>query len=982
MNRYTRKAILAGILLISSVVIAGVSFVPDDQPLGSIAPAALNDATLASGNVVSYVPWFDFGNYHGDLIAAPVAADGSVSLLTPAWRAAQVMNDKHALNDKYWDEGRFIVTWHLDGYPTPFRKSEVDGSQDDYFKPDEDKRMNFIRGDRSEEGNKFRVRQSLLGDIIHSNPVYVGAPRSGYGMPGYVGYALTHANRPGRVYVGANDGLLHAFDAVTGDEVFAYVPTMIFPTLVRYADLDYTHSYFVDGTLTAEDAYFGGAWHTVLVGGLGAGGKGFFALDVTSAAPITDESNDSWGAGSRLLWETHPGTFGAADIGYTYSRASITPLNNGKFGVIVGNGYLSAGGRASLLVLDVEDGSVLRNLVVPDLDANGLSSPTAVDVDGDRIIDVAYAGDLNGNLWRFDLSSEFPGDWHVAYGGKPLLSIAPVNGIPRAIITPPEVGAHPDGGYMVYAGAGRLLAAADADDSGVHHVYGIRDHGGIDPETLPVDENALLQQTLRQVSHPNGEKVRTATNHKPDWSQHHGWRTSLEIESAGTLDRGERVLQAMSLRGGRLQFVSSNPTDGIGYNWLLQLDAMTGGAPPFPVIDINGDGKFSILDNADGNGDGEITEAAEDRVVGEFQQLGLASRPVFATVDATGEAVLINHLSQINQLHEDDPPPADAEDPGIVGGHFDLDVSSQTYAFDDGATDKHQHEWDDSHNTTTVDFFDVLGGFRSVDDLEGMPGASTAKKFFITVANAHLSPAAIIEINGIGFPVKEWRALTKRFLSGNLGTNERFPQFKLGALTPIDEAAGVVRLTSLRITFPQNAIQIGGIHPTQTGCVKGNETSPGGVYRNGALTMQVLDADDVTPHYVFNEASRVWGIPGGGSNKIHELGYAVPKAGIHEIGDGMMYEATIFWHWGGGCYTPANEEDWLVTYQEETGVDHATLGSDDDIAADPPPPPPEEETGEPAEPREESAEQDVTTSRVSSGDSLGRLYWREIMPER
>ena len=978
----SHRALATGMAVVAGAVIAATSFVPPDQPLGHVAPSALNDASLESGNMVSYVPWFTFGNYHGDLIAAPVAADGSVSLLTPAWRAAEVMNDANNLDDKHWEEGRFIVTMHAeDGIPTPFIKDDLDGSQKDLLKPDEDKRIKYLRGDRSEEGNKFRTRESILGDIIHSNPVYVGAPKSGYPFSGYFPYAYSNRDRPARVYVGANDGMLHAFDAATGQETFAYVPSMLLGTLKDYAESSYSHRYYVDGTLTAEDAYFNSSWHTILVGGLSAGGKGLFALDVTSAAAITDESNEAWGAGSRVLWELTPQTLGASDLGYTYSRPSIAKMNDGKFAAVIGNGYLSTSGHASLMIIDAADGSVVRNIVAPDLDANGMSSPTLVDYDGDRVVDYAYAGDLNGNLWRFDLTSDFPGDWTVSYGGKPLLSIAPVAGVKRAIVTPPEVGVHPLGGLMVYVGPGRLLAAEDADDNGAHYMYGIRDTGYEDPDTLPVDETALLQQTLTQVAHAGtGDDVRTATNNQPNWGSHRGWRTSLQINGATTADMGERVLQPMSLRGGRLQFVSSNPTDGIGYNWLMQLDARTGGAPPHPIIDINEDGAFNTLDNADGNGDDEVTDVAEDRVVGEFQQQGLASSPVFAVIDDSGEAVMINHLSQINQLHEDEPPPSDEEDPGIVGGHFDLDVSSQTYAFDDGATDNHQHQWDDSYGTV-IDYFDILGGFRSVDDTDGLPGSSSTKKFIISVANAHLSPAAIIEVNGIGFPVKEWRALAKRYLNGNLGTNEVYPVFKLGTTTPADDAAGVLQLTSLKITFPTNAIQVGGIHPSQTGCVKGNNSSPGGAYRNGALTLQLLDADDLVPGYEYDVATETWSITGGGSNKIHRLGYAVPVNGVHEIGDGMMFETTIFWHWGGSCYDIDAEEDWKADYLEEVGVDPDDLGMDEDIVGDPPPPPSDEGEGDPPEDRDESADHDVSRTRSSAGDNLGRLFWREVMPE-
>jgi len=162
--------------------------------------------------------------------------------------------------------------------------------------------LNFLRGERINEypTGGLRLRFSVLGDIIHSNPEYVAAPEANIVDSSYVSFANANAARAPRVYVGANDGMLHAFDAATGDEVWAYVPSMVVGNMSKLAGRPYAHSYYVDGGITVQDAFFSGAWHSVLIGSLGGGGKGLFALDVTH--PDLSE-NFNTGNNKKVLWE-------------------------------------------------------------------------------------------------------------------------------------------------------------------------------------------------------------------------------------------------------------------------------------------------------------------------------------------------------------------------------------------------------------------------------------------------------------------------------------------------------------------------------------------------------------------------------------------------------------------------------------------------------------------------------------------------------
>jgi type IV pilus assembly protein PilY1 len=327
-------------------------------------------------------------------------------------------------------------------------------------------RLAYLRGDQSNEittdaqGNStglFRPRNSLLGDIVNSDPHYVGTPDYRYHLlpstegEAYVTFrnSTSYRNRTPMLYVGANDGMLHAFNASTLVESFAYVPNGVFSKLSELTSPDYGHMYFVDGSPRSGDAYINGGWKTVLVGGLGAGGKSIFALDVTNPAGFD---------ANKVLWE-----FSHANLGYTFSQPTIVRLYDGSWAAIFGNGYNSTGQAdptAQLFIVDLADGSLIRTIdtgaasgnttgVVPAGQHNGLSTPTPVDIDGDRITDYVYAGDLYGNLWKFDLTDTDSTKWDVAIrttgsvkAPRPLFRAVDASGNGQPITSRVEVGSH------------------------------------------------------------------------------------------------------------------------------------------------------------------------------------------------------------------------------------------------------------------------------------------------------------------------------------------------------------------------------------------------------------------------------------------------------------------------------------------------------------------------------------------------------------
>jgi Tfp pilus tip-associated adhesin PilY1 len=547
------------------------------------------------------------------------------------------------------DRIRIYVTAAADGYS---RATEVEvfgvtvASGADGFGP---QRVQWLRGNVANESAtcggctpSFRSRPtSKLGDIIHSAPSYVAGPTMAYPdtieSSAYSAFALAHATRTPMIYVGANDGMLHAFTASNGREALAYVPTSVYKNLSALTASSLSavpgepvaHHYLVDGSPTVADAYYGGSWHTLLAGGLGAGGQGIFVLDVTDPTTFTQGS-----AGSIVRWEFSD--VDDADMGYTFSQPLLVKTNNGRWSIIVGNGYnnseddgrLSSSGHAVLFVLDAETGAVRAKLDTGAGTAatpNGLSGPIAVDTTGDGIADVVYAGDLNGNLWKFDLSSSSTGSWSVAFSGAPLFSTAG-----QPITVRPDVTKHTQGGYLVTFGTGRYLDTSDNATVGAQTFYGIRDNGavagglsslvrqsivsstavGADGNTYRLSTHAVGPATLDAPL--SGDNTIAAVDYN---ATKKGWYINLPAT-------GERVVSDANIRAGRVVFNTLIPnTDPCGYGgtgWVMEFDVMNGNRNDTPTFDTNGDGQMSgadldlngTHDNASGRAVASIPAAA------------------------------------------------------------------------------------------------------------------------------------------------------------------------------------------------------------------------------------------------------------------------------------------------------------------------------------------------------------------------------------
>ena len=497
--------------------------------------------------------------------------------------------------------------------------------------------VNYIRGDRRLEGTTedkpLRVRYSRQGDVVNSDIWYTGRPVSNYAM-GYSTFVTAQKNRTPILYVGGNDGMLHGFSATDGKELIAYVPRGVVGGLKDLTDKDYQHRYYVDGSPMTGDIKDGSDWKTLLVGFLGAGGKGYFVLNVTNPAGFGTSSASDLVVMDRTRGKneatpncsTLTGAAKAAcdtaveeikDIGNIVAQpgrnpankqeaTQITRLNNGRWAVVMGNGYNSTNQRPVLLVqyLDGTDKKLVRIQATTDAagsgnaNDNGLASPALVDLDGDGKTDVVYAGDNLGNLWKFDLTSVTESDWKVAFGiNKPLFTargpatltsttrdqVQPITAPPivrpndrsMTVGTGTSAKTVPVGGMMVAFGTGRNLTSNDRRTDitqPVQTLYSVLDNtryrmktdksslevhpgGGTCPsgaDCVPAPTQAgtianngapLAKQTITTVSGDDATVTATQELKTATWKDYKGWYLDLPF-------KGERLLKPMQFFDG------------------------------------------------------------------------------------------------------------------------------------------------------------------------------------------------------------------------------------------------------------------------------------------------------------------------------------------------------------------------------------------------------------------------------------------------
>ena len=579
---------------------------------GSATNVTFNTATLEEGSNV-YTASFNSGDWSGS-VAARALNPVTGNIGNVVWDAADTLNEMSP-------NERNIVTYNGGGVQFNWaslstdQRGDLDGPLNDGLGPD---RLAYIRGDRSNEGGTFRKRSTVLGDVVNSSPVYAGKPASGWpdidpfgaGETGrYSTFRQNNSTRTPVVYVGANDGMLHGFNAQTGAELMAYVPSFVYSEqaergLNYLSDPGYGHRFYVDLSPAVSDVYIGAAngsgaeWKTVLIGGLRAGGKGLFALDVTDPSAF---ENTPTAADDMVLWE-----FTDPRLGQIVEPPQIALVkwkaNEYRWSALIPNGYNSGSGQTGLFVLDIQGGqdgwSEGQDFVfVPLASGQGLSPVRAVDYkdeDGtgvrDGVLDRVYAGDLDGNVWAIDLSGA-SNKWGNVYNSSPFFVARDSDNNRQPITTAPVMGRNiyntngDTPNLFVFFGTGRYLTDTDPTNTAEQSFYGVWDQG----ET--VTRSDLEPRSISEMM-SGGREVREVSGDSINWVDNsanavRGWVVDFNTEA------GERVVQSPLVRGEYVLFNTVTPMQSLcqsgGTSWTMAL-RFDGTTPYQAVFDVNNDG--------------------------------------------------------------------------------------------------------------------------------------------------------------------------------------------------------------------------------------------------------------------------------------------------------------------------------------------------------------------------------------------------------
>ncbi len=520
---------------------------------------------------------FTSGEWSGDVKGISIATGDIAD--AAAWSAAAVAN---AAPSDFLARG--VYTWDGSdgvGFPTATQEGALarTGGTSPVTGADN---AAYLKGDRSEEianGGELRNRTTPIGDIVNSSPFY--------------------SEEAAALFIGANDGMLHAINSATGTVEFSYVPAGVdFSALATLSDPEYQHRFFVDGGIDVTTRAQGDN-QNILVASLGRGGKGIFALDVSD--PSTFDETD-------VLWDHTVGF--DDDMGYVLGAPLVRKGRDGTTLAFVGNGIESVSGSSTLFIYNAETGALVKKIVV-DANGGGLASPRAADTNLDGIADTIYAGDLSGTLWRFDITGNV-GQWDNNNNVEEFFTAVGPGGNAQPITAAVALAREPvTERIFVLFGTGRYISSGDLTDTSTQTLYALIDDAG-----SPISGRSALHE--REIPFTGvdslGRDARAWESYSVLPPDAEGWFVDLGIPKAG-----ERVVTAPVMRSRALWFSSIIPQPGTGCDsggtgYLNALDAFTGTNPQIgsgtgTYIDVDGDGQGNDrLGSATGdNEDGFIT---------------------------------------------------------------------------------------------------------------------------------------------------------------------------------------------------------------------------------------------------------------------------------------------------------------------------------------------------------------------------------------
>ncbi len=566
--------------------------------IGAGVAAGVSNPNVTSGNNSVYVATYNSGDWSGDLNSFSVNTSTGVISTTPNW-ASSAQAQLDALTSSLTSgtsrnigtfNGANGVGFDSSGISTAMQ-SQLDTPITPPGPSDWLGVLNFIRGVNT---SAYRNRTHALGDIIDAQPVPVAGPPFQYADAGYAAFQSTNASRQGVVYQGANDGMLHTFNAASGAELWAYVPGILFntplsttypntSTLVNLSlQTGFQHLYYVDGTPVYGDVDFsntiaGGSngpppssytpdWHSLLVGGLDAGGEGYYALDITSPSATSDAA-----VAGKVLWEfpqaSNSATY-ASEIGLSYGKPILVKTVASGWVAMVTSGYNNTDGKDHLFVLNPQTGAVIKDLVTPAGHGLAQIAAYAQNTMVDNITPSVYGGDLDGNVWKFDFSGATVSTWNVSL----LASLVDGNGVSQPVTTRPEL-AEINGVPVVFVGTGEYLGNSDVPNM-----------SGVTPNVHATQMQTMyaLSDTGTTITNVRGATMVQQSLSSPqavNFTADRGWYLDLNAHGATS---GDRIDTNPAIVNGVLTFSDNQPSGLIcspgGISWPYLLDINNGGA--------------------------------------------------------------------------------------------------------------------------------------------------------------------------------------------------------------------------------------------------------------------------------------------------------------------------------------------------------------------------------------------------------------------
>jgi type IV pilus assembly protein PilY1 len=559
---------------------------------GSASNVTANSTSFQSDTAV-YQASYVSGKWTGELASYAVSSAGVAA--TPTWQASKkipaypnrtIVTWDTTLNAGLGGGASFPTSAQTSGLARTIGLAPVTAADN----------ANYLKGEQKNEKQKdglLRDRiQTVLGDIADSSPLFI----------------KENATNKQTIFVGANDGMLHAFEASTGAELFAYIPAGLdLANLASLSDPQYVHKWFVDGPIVVStQAQTTGA--NYLVGALGRGGKGLFGLDVTDPTAFT---------AAKVKWDK-TGSKAPADMGQVLGEPLIVKFNDGTTGLIVSNGLNSSTGTAALFIMDIATGTVVREIDTTVTGGNGLSAPRGWDNDGNGTVDYVYAGDLKGNLWKFDLTASVNTGWTIANGGKAMFTAKDATNKAQPITTGLGLARDPaTGKRWIFIGTGSFMSTGDVTDMSVQSMYGIIDDDTIVKGRTSAGDGDLQKREIVLID--GTEKYRGFEPHGTLDPAKKGWYIDLLTPPSPGTAEGERIVNRPLIRGTVLITASMIPPTGEtceagGRGYINAIDAFTGTSTNEPYFDTNGNGDFT--DDTIGSGSSEVPIGSVDLGVG------------------------------------------------------------------------------------------------------------------------------------------------------------------------------------------------------------------------------------------------------------------------------------------------------------------------------------------------------------------------------